>query len=103
MSRTPPTPVLQPRRRMNWCRGSSGCLRCSNMAAKIVDERGGCNRLHECFSDEHGMGPGGTHARGVGARGNAALAHRDDFAGKMWNQPFAQRQVGLEGGEVAVD
>ena len=48
------------------------------------------------------MGTRRTDAGGVGTGENAALAHGDDVFGELWDKAFAQAEVTLEDGEVAV-
>ena len=66
------------------------------------DEGGGVGGLHEGFADEDGMGAAGADAGGVGGVPDAAFADGDDVLGETRDEAFAEAEVGLEDGEVAV-
>ncbi len=70
--------------------------------AERGDEGGGVGGLHERLSDEDGVGTGGADAGGIGGGVNAAFADGDDVFGELRNEAFAEAEVGLEDGEVAV-
>src|SRR4051812_4755388 len=94
---TSPTRPLRASRRKNRRRGNRGSWRCSYMA-EGRHQGSGVGGLHQGLTDEHGVRAGGTDARGVGRRKDAALGHGDDFGRKLRNEPLAQAEIGLKDG-----
>lgn len=70
--------------------------------AERGDEGGGVGGFHEGFADEDGMGAAAADAGGVGGGPDAAFADGDDVLGETRDEAFAEAEVGLEDGEVAV-
>jgi hypothetical protein len=58
--------------------------------------------LHQRFTDQETLGPGGNHALDVGGAVDAAFAHQLAVGGDQRGQPFGGAQIGLHDLEIAV-